>query len=326
MSSLLIHGREPQTDAPPPPPAAHPASFWHRVEYHLAKGLLSFLGWLPHSLARGLCRFLAALAFVFWARLRRVGMFNLRLAFPEWPHRGRRRVLRGLFRGFGRMLADFAHYPRLHRDNIERLIIYDGFENFARAREEGKGVLYLTAHFGNWELSSFAHGVYGHPLGFVVREFDNPLVDRLINRYRCLSGGRAIEKRDAAREVLRAFHRGEAVGILSDQNMLSGDGAFVNFFGIPACSTTAPARFVRKTGAAIIFSLAVWDEKLEKYRLRFERVPWLRRDDTEEEILANTQNFARLLEEQVRRYPDQWLWVHRRWKTRPPGEPPLYPF
>ena len=325
MSSLLVNAPEPPTATPETPPPPAPASFRHQVEYWLAKTLLSGLGQLPHTATRAIGRVLAALACLFWVRLRRVGMFNLRLAFPDWTENQQRKVVKGLFRGFGRMLADFAYYPRIRRDNIERLIIYDGFEAYAQARSEGKGVIYLTAHFGNWELSSFAHGVYGHPLSFIVRELDNPLVDRLINRYRCRSGGRTIDKRDAAREVLRTLHRGEAVGILSDQNMLLGDGVFVNFFGVPACSTTAPARFARKTGAAIVLALTIWDEKLKKYRLRFERVPWIRREDAEEEILVNTQNFARLLEEQIRRYPEQWLWVHRRWKTRPPGEPPLYP-
>jgi len=325
MASIIVNAPEPPTAASDEPPSSVPALFRHKVEYWVAKSALTVLGFLPHPVARGIGRVLAALAYGLWGRLRRVGMFNLKLAFPDWTDQRRREVLSKLFRGFGRMLADFAHYPHFRRDNIERLIIYDGFESYAQADKEGKGVLYLTAHFGNWELSSFAHGVYGHPVSFIVRELDNPLVDRLINGYRCLSGGRAIEKRDAAREVLKSLHRGEAVGVLSDQNMLPGDGVFVNFFGVPACSTSAPARFARKTGAAIVLGLAIWDEKLGKYRLRFERVPWIRRENPEEEILVNTQNFARLLEEQVRRYPEQWLWVHRRWKTRPPGEPPLYP-
>ena len=298
--------------------------FAHRLEYWTAAGLLKFLGGLPHRLAHAVCALLAWLSYWFWPRLRQVGHFNLRLAFPDWTDSQRRKVLRGLFRNFGRMLADFAHFPHIHRDNIERFIIYDGFEAFAQAHEQGKGVLFLTAHFGNWELSSFAHGVYGYPLNFIVRELDNRLLDVFINSYRCRSGGRAIEKRDAAREVLRALHRGEAVGILADQNMASSEGAFVDFFGHLACTTTAPARFARKTGAPIVFGLAIWDKKLKKYRLRFVPVPWIRRENPEEEILANTANFTKLIEENVRQYPDQWLWVHRRWKTRPPGEPPLY--
>jgi KDO2-lipid IV(A) lauroyltransferase len=317
-----------------PPPAVPPYQAMssgchclrHRLEYLAVASLLKLLGWLPHRVARGVCAVLAVLSYWLWPRLGKVGLFNLRLAFPEWSNRRRRQVLFSLFRSFGRMLADFAHFPSWNRSNIERLIIYDGFENYAQAKDQGKGVLFLTAHFGNWELSSFAHGVYGYPLNFIVRELDNPLIDALINRYRGLSGGHAIEKRDSAREVLRAFQHGEAVGILADQNMLASDGVFVDFFGRPACTTPGPARLARKTGAPVVLGLVIWDAKIKKYRLRFDPIEWIKRHDPEEEILVNTANFTRLIEEYVRRYPDQWLWVHRRWKTRPPGEPPLYPF
>jgi KDO2-lipid IV(A) lauroyltransferase len=323
-SSALNNSDTPPASADQVAPSPRP-SFRQRLEYYAALGVLKGLGALPHSVARALCAVLAALSYRLWPRLRKVGLFNLRLAFPEWPERQRRQVLFGLFRNFGRMLADFAHFPRWNRQNIERLIIYDGFENYARAQSEGRGVLFLTAHFGNWELGSFAHGVYGYPCHFVVRELDNPLVDALINDYRCLSGGKAIEKRDFARHVLRAFSQGEAVGILMDQNMAPAEGAFVDFFGRLACTTTGPARVARKTAVPIVLGLVIWDAKLKKYRLRFDSVPWLRREDPEEEVLANTANFTRLIEEYVRRYPEQWLWVHRRWKSRPPGEPPLYP-
>jgi KDO2-lipid IV(A) lauroyltransferase len=303
-----------------------PPTWPQRLEYLAASNVLKALGWLPHPLARGVCVLLAAMSYRLWPRLRRVGLFNLRLAFPEWPERARRRVLFGLFRNLGRMFADFAHFPRLNRQNIERVIIYDGFENYARAHSQGKGVLFLTAHFGNWELSSFAHGVYGYPLNFLVRELDNPLIGALIERYRSGSGGRPIEKTGAASQVLRAFKRGEAVGILMDQNMLADEGVFVDFFGRPACTTTAPARLARKAGVPIVLGLVIWDSKLRKYRLRFDPVEWIKGEDPDDEILVNTANFTRLIEEYVRRYPDHWLWVHRRWKTRPPGEPPLYPF
>ena len=301
-------------------------SIRHRVEYLAAISVLRPLGWLPHRLARAICAVLAAASYWLWPRLRKVGLFNLRLAFPEWSDHRRRRVLFALFQNFGRMLADFAQFPRLNQGNIERLIVYDGFENYARAARQRKGVFFLTAHFGNWELGSFAHGVYGHPCSFVVRELDNPLLGALINRTRCRSGGRAIEKKDFARQVLRAFERGEAVGVLMDQNMLPNEGAFVDFFGCPACTTTGPARLARKCGAPVVLGLVIWDPNLKKYRLRFDPVDWINHADPEEEILANTANFTRLIEAYVRRYPDQWLWVHRRWKTRPPGEPPLYPF
>jgi len=298
----------------------------HRVEYYAALALLRLLGFLPHRIARALCELLALLSYRFWPRLRKVGLFNLKLAFPDWPESRRRSVLVNVFRNFGRMLADFAHFPRWNRSNIEKLIIYDGFENYAQAQSLGRGVLFLTGHFGNWELSSFAHGVYGYPCDFVVRALDNPLMDELINRYRCLGGGKPIEKGEFARGVLRAFGRGDAVGVLIDQNMLSGEGGFVDFFGIPACTTTGPARVAKKTGVPIVLGLVIWDPKLRKYRLRFDSVEWIHCQNPEEEILVNTAHFTRLLENYIRRFPDHWLWVHRRWKTRPPGTAPLYPF
>ncbi len=300
--------------------------FRHRIEFLAARCILELLGWLPQPLARGLCELLAALSYTFWPRLRRVGMFNLGIAFPNWTDKRRRQVLFAEFRNLGRMLADFAHFPHLNRENIERLIIYDGFENYDEARKKGRGIIFLTAHFGNWELGSFAHGVYGYPCNFVVREMDNPLMDELINRYRCASGGQAIEKREFARQTLRAFERNEAVGILMDQNMLAGEGIFVDFFGLPACTTSGPARVARRTEAPVILGLVIWDAKLKKYRLRFDRIDWIKGPDAEKEIELNTANFTRRIEDYIRRYPDQWLWVHRRWKTRPPGEPPLYPF
>ena len=326
MAGSVVNGSQPQAVPPHQAVSSSRHRLRHRLEYLAVASLLKLLGWLPHGVARGVSAVLAVLSYWLWPRLRKVGFFNLRLAFPEWSNRRRRQVLFGLFRSFGRTLADFAHFPSWDRGNIERLVIYDGFENYAQARDQGKGVLFLTAHFGNWELSSFAHGVYGYPLNFIVREMDNPLIDALINRYRCLSGGRAIEKRDSAREVLRAFQRGEDVGILVDQNMLAADGVFVDFFGRPACTTPGPARLARKVGVPVVLGLVIWDAKIKKYRLRFDPVAWIKRDDPEEEVLVNTANFTRLIEEYVRRYPDQWLWVHRRWKTRPSGEPPLYPF
>lgn len=298
----------------------------HRLEFIVASSILRILGAIPHRIARSICSLLASVCYWVWPRLRRVGLVNLSLAYPDWTSRQRRRVLFSSFRNLGRMLADFAHFPHLSRQNIEDLIVYDGLEHFDRARAQGKGLIFLTAHFGCWELGSFAHGVYGHPVAFVVRQLDNPAIDRLINRYRCLSGGRPIEKSDFARQALRALKHNESVGILMDQNMLPSEGIFVEFFGRLACTTTGPARIARKTGAPLVLGLVVWDTGLKKYRLRFEPVEWQRRDCADEEIAANTAHFMQLLESYVRQYPDQWLWVHKRWKTRPPDEPPLYTF
>jgi KDO2-lipid IV(A) lauroyltransferase len=303
--------------------AARP-SWRHRVEYWAAKGLLTFLGVIPHRLARAICAVLAALSYWLWPRLRLTGLWNLQLACPEWSSRQRRRVLFRSFQSLGRMMADFAHFPRWNRANISNLIVYDGFEHYERARAQGKGTLFLTAHFGSWELGSFAHGIYGHPVNFVTRRLDNPLIESLITRYRCLSGGGPIDKADFARQALRALRRNESVGILMDQNMMLAEGVFVDFFGRLACTAASPARIAQKTGVPIVLGLVIWDSRLRKYRLRFETVDWIGRLDPDEEIRVNTEHFTRLLERYIREYPEQWLWVHRRWKTRPPGEPPVY--
>ena len=297
----------------------------HWIEFIPVWVVLKFLGAVPRSLARGLGYVLAHMSYVFWPRLRKIGMFNLRLAFPDWSDAQRRRVLRGSFRNLGRMLADLAHFPSITPADISELVTYEGFENFAVAQKQRRGVLFLTAHFGGWELGSFAHGVYGHPCHFVVRELDNPLLNRLIHRHRGASGGTSIDKRYFARGILKALKDNQAVGILLDQNALAGDGVFVDFFGRPACTNSGLARLALKTGAPVLLSLVIWKPEAGKYHIRFEPVELVRLPEPEEEVRANTARFTEKIEEFVRRYPDQWLWMHRRWKTRPPGEPPLYP-
>ncbi len=296
------------------------------VEYALAWLALKGLGLLPRSLARAAGAAIGGLVYWFHRRLRRVGMVSLGIAFPPMPPGERRRILKRMYRGLGWMLAEFAHFPHWTRSNAERILIYDGFENFARANEKGKGVIYATAHFGAWELSAFAHAVYGYPLAYLNRPLDNRRVDSLINGYRCRSGCQAIDKSESARAILKILRAGGGVGILADQNMQPAEGVFVPFFGVAACTTSAIARIALKTGAAVLPSFVFWDPGLRKYRLRFEpQVEMISTGDEEKDTVTNTARLAAILEQRVREYPDHWLWVHKRWHTRPPGEPPLYP-
>jgi len=267
------------------------------------------------------------LMYVAHRRLRKVGLRNLHLAFPEKSRKEKLRILRRLFQGLGRQLAEFTLFPRYTKENVSRVAVYDGFQNFAEARARGTGVLFLTAHFGGWEIGSFAHSLNGHPMNIVVRPLDNPYVDAMVDRYRTLHGNRTFGKQDFARGLLSAMKRGEVVGILMDTNMTPPQGAFVDFFGVPACTTTGIARVALHTDAAVVPGYAVWDESLKKYRLRFEPpLELVRTGDAERDIVENTQRFAKVTEEIVRKYPQQWVWVHARWKTRPQGEPPLYDF
>jgi KDO2-lipid IV(A) lauroyltransferase len=297
----------------------------HRLEYALAWVLVRGIGVLPRPLARGVAISLAWLIYVLHRRLRRVGLRNLELAFPDKSPSERRGILRGTFTSLGRQLAEVCLFPRYTRENVSQVVVYDGFENFERAHSRGKGVLYLTAHIGGWELSAFAHSLQGHPLKIIMRALDNPYLDALIQRYRTMHGNSLVDKDNFVRGLLAAMKAGETVGILMDTNMTPPQGVFVNFFGIPACTASGLARIALRTDAAVVPGFTVWDSVLRKYRLRFEpAVKLIRTQNEEADVLANTALFTSIIEDYVRRYPDQWLWVHRRWKTRPPGEKPLY--
>jgi Kdo2-lipid IVA lauroyltransferase/acyltransferase len=258
-------------------------------------------------------------------RQRRAGMRNLELAFPEKSKAEHSRILRGVFTSLGRQLAEACQFPKYTRENVTEVVVYDGFENYERARARGKGVLFLTAHFGGWELSAFSHSLHGHWMHVVMRPMDNVYLDALIRRYRTMHGNKTVDKDDFVRGLLSAMKANEVVGILMDTNMTPPQGIFVDFFGIPACTANGLARIALKTDAAVIPGFTIWDEALGKYRLRFDpAVELVRTGDLEADIQANTQKFTKIVEEYVRKYPEQWLWVHRRWKTRPPGEKGLY--
>jgi KDO2-lipid IV(A) lauroyltransferase len=297
------------------------------MEYAITWTAVKALGLLPRPAARFVGARFAAMAYLLRKPLRRTAMFNLQLAFPNSSKAERRRIVRGMVWQIGWLAGEFSQFPKYTRENIERVVMLDGAENFEAGRRRGKGVLFLTGHMSAWELSSFSHALYGHPLHFLVRPLANPRVDRLINEYRCLSGNQPIEKNRSARTILKVLGEGGTVGILADVNTILQEGVFVNFFGIPASTTSGLARIALRTDAAVVPGFLSWDEQRRKYRLRFEpAVELSRAGDEEADVLENTARFTRVIEEQVRAHPDQWLWVHKRWKTRPPGEKPVYPF
>jgi KDO2-lipid IV(A) lauroyltransferase len=297
----------------------------HRIEYAPVWLLVRALGALPRPVARWFGAALGRAVYWLHPRLRHVGERNLEMAFPEKSKAERRRILKGEFKTLGRQLADFAHIPRLNAANIGNLVVHDGLENYLAARDRGKGVLFVTAHLGGWELGSFAHSLYGYPIRIVVRALDNVLLDRFVQRYRTRAGNTTFEKQDFARGLLAAMRAGETVGILMDTNMTPPQGVFVEFFGRLACTASGLARVALRTDAAVVPGFTIWDESIGKYRVRFEpALQLIRSGDDEADVTANTALFTKVIEGYVRQYPEQWLWVHRRWKTRPEGEPSLY--
>jgi KDO2-lipid IV(A) lauroyltransferase len=296
-----------------------------KLEYAAAWPFIKLLGILPRPFARALAIAISQLVYLFHVRLRQVGMRNLEMVFPEKSEKERKRILRAEFTSLGRQLAELCQFPRYTPENIDEVVVYEQLENYERAYARGKGVLFLTAHFGGWELSAFAHSLHGHRVNIVMRPMDNPYLDGLLQSYRTMHGNKVVPKDDFVRGLLGAMKAGETVGILMDTNMTPPQGVFVDFFGIPACTASGLARIALRTDAAVVPGFTIWDESLRKYRLRFDpALELVRTGDLEADIITNTQKFTQVIEEYVRKYPEQWLWVHRRWKTRPPGEQPLY--
>ncbi len=295
------------------------------LEYAFLRALLAALAVLPRGAARACGVFLARLVYRALPRLRRTGERNLGLAFPEAGQPWRDAVLRSAYGHLGRQLAEFAHMPRYTLANTADHIRYQDLHHWQHAAEKGKGVLILTGHLGCWELSSFYHSLAGHPMAMVIRRLDNPWIDRWVNRIRCLHGNTVLGKDEFARALLATVRGGASVGILMDTNMTPPQGVFVPFFGQLAATASGLARVARHTGAAVVPGCLLWHADERKYVLHFwPELPMARTADPEHDALVNTAACTAALEAIIRAYPDQWLWLHRRWKTRPPGEPSLY--
>jgi len=286
------------------------------VEYGAALVVLKSLQYAPLALAWRLGFAYARLLDRALPRLRRVAYSNLAMALPETDAQT---VVDGVFRSIGRLLVVFAKLPSIRKQNLSRWIRLEGGEHFQAAQQAGRGVLFAAFHLGNWELSAFAHALLAEPMYVVVRPLDNPFIDRLVERRRGLSGNNPLFKKDFARTILKALGNNQAVGILIDQNTTADQGVFVDFFGTPACTGTGFAKLAAHSGAAVIPGYAVWLEDERRYMLRFDPPVEITGD-----VALDTQALHRKLEQIIRRYPDQWLWIHRRWKTRPPGAPALY--
>jgi KDO2-lipid IV(A) lauroyltransferase len=289
------------------------------VEYAAARILFGSLEYAPLPVARRLAGFYAKALDRVVPRLRQVARRNLAMAFPETTESAREATIDGVFRSIGRVLLAIARFPSIGRETVDQWIRYEGYEHFASAMKRGRGVLFATGHLGNWELSAFSHAILSSPMNVVVRPLDNPRLDEFIERRRSLSGNRMIGKRDFARPILQALKHNEAVGILVDQNVVAEAGAFVDFFGKPACSGTTFAKIAARSGAAVIPGFAVWSDREQRHILRFyPEVPMTG------DVEADTAAIQKAVERAARECPDQWLWIHRRWKTRPEGETSWY--
>lgn len=297
------------------------------LEFALARTIISGLGALPRPAAVALGLLMGRIAYSLPGGLNRTGQRNLQLAFPEKSDAERRQLLRGSFENLGRMLGEFSQLPHTTPESLRKLIEYDqvGLTHLREAEKQGRGIIFLTGHVGSWELLSFGWSALEYPISFVVRPLDNARVEAMIEKIRTRFGNRSIDKKRAARQSLRVLREGGTLGILSDLNSHPHEGVFVPFFGRLACTTAGIATLALKTDAVVIPTCAVWDNQKQRYFFHGDPpVNLVRTGDHRKDVEVNTARFAAAMERMVKLYPEQWLWIHKRWKTRPEGEPDLY--
>ena len=304
-----------------------PVTVRARVEYAAVRAIAAVVAALPLGLAVRVGAAAGTLVYLIAWRHRRNGMRNLAIAFPERPLAERRRILRHSIENLGRSMAELVHLPRLSDDALRRMVRFEdeAWWEEAIGRQRATGVLVLSGHFGNWELLVYAHGRRGHPVAMVHRTIANPLIDRWVNALRERAGTRLVRKSRAAAGVLRAMRRHELLVLPFDQNSTRALGVFVPFFGLPASTNSGVARIALRAGAPVVPVFIVREGRRARHVVHV--LPILEAehgDDFEADVVRNTARFSRVFEDMVRRHPEQWLWLHRRWKTRPPGEARFY--
>jgi KDO2-lipid IV(A) lauroyltransferase len=269
------------------------------------------------ALGRGLGRLWAALD----PRHRAIAADNLRRAFPEWDEARVRATAHGVYRHFAAVLLEILWMEGRAEPELLALTEVEGLEHMKLALARGRGVVSPIAHLGNWELQGVATPSLIGPSAVIARPLDNPALDRRLVAFRASTGNVVIYKRKALAQILGTLREGRLVAIMLDQNVQAKDGIFVSFFGRPACTTTAAAALALKTGCAVVPAHCVLRPD-GRYRMAYgPEIEWTPTGRRDEDIAALTQTITSVIEGWVRETPEQWLWLHRRWKTRPPQSP-----
>ena len=303
------------------------------LEYIPVRALFAILGTLPRSWALKFGESIGRLAYRLAGGLRRVALRNLEIAYPEKTFEERDAIARGSFENLGRILGELTQFPRATRESLEERIEFQFEKEEANSDaaaiyaelDKGRGMLLIGPHLGNWEIGVFAYSALRDKLTYLARPLDNPLIEDLTVSLRTRFGNQAIDKNNSVSKAMSILREGGILGVLPDVNVLPRDGVFVPFFGTVACTTSGVAMMAMRTNAIIVPMCCVWDEHTKKYSVRFGKmIVHENTGDRHQDLFETTARFTAEMEKFVRAYPDQWLWIHKRWKTRPEGEPDLY--
>ena len=271
---------------------------------------------IPLSVRRRLACGLAGLGYCLSLKHRLIAIHNLMRAFPEKPLEEIISIARESYKSFSLIFAEFSDLLYLNKNNLDRWTSISGLEHYEAALRKGKGVLLISAHYGNWEYGNATLAILSRPPIFMARMSDSPFLEEATTYARKTLGISVIHKENAMRPMLRLLKNGEAVNLLIDQNVAVYDGIFINFFGRPACTTNGVALMALHTGAAV---LPVFTTRMPDGRYRVEigeEIASVNTGNRDRDVLVNTQNYAGVIENQIRKYPEQWLWFHQRWKTK----------
>ncbi len=288
----------------------------HRIEYAAVVLVRAIVRVTPWPLVRATGKLLGLLFYALDFRHRRVTLDNLAHAFPWRGPRDRRAIARRVFAHFGRLLFDLLKFSTLTREQMLERVEFDGDERVRQAQASNRGYLLLTGHFGFWELHGLVHALRLGPIGVLARTLDNPHLNDLLERMRQSTGNVVIYRRGAIRRVMRQLQANQGVALLIDQHSHTPDAVLVEFFGRPAATTSSLAVLAVRTGAPVVPTFTI-PLPGGRYRMIYEHAVVPPKDETPEEIRAFTQRCTDVLEMYVRRYPELWLWMHRRWRPLP---------
>lgn len=308
---------------------AKKSNFQINLEYFVARLIFTLVGILPRSAAILFGVIIGKIGFLALKKLRGIGLTNVAIAFPDMPEAERRDLVRGCFISLGRQLGEISQFRKATEDSLGQLVEFNftarEWDLYEKAKEDGRGVIFLTPHFGGWEILAFASSALIGPQSYLVRPLDNPRLEKLVEDIRGKFGNRPIGKTNSLATVLQLLRGGGNLGVLPDLNAQRHEGVFVPFFGHQACTTAGVAALAMRTRAVSVVVGASWDKKKKKYVVHFgEHFEFESTGNRQKDVLNFTAHFTKDIEDLIRRSPEQWLWIHRRWNTRPDGEVSFY--